>query len=380
MEPLRIVHVLPSLAVGGQERVALDLARRQLEEGHRVRVIALDPRAGGPVADALGAAGIATLAVPKLGPTIDPSLPLRLAWRLRGADIVHTHGPLALVYGATAGRLAGAAVVHTKHGADPGPLRRAAIRRAAASLVDAYVAVSEATAALARAHRDVSDARLVVVPNGVDLRRFGPDPRARAAVRRELGVPEGAWLVGTVGRLVDVKDQALLVRAASRAGHDLLLVGDGPERAALERLVAKLGAHSRVRFAGERADVPRLLAALDLFALTSRSEGLPLVLPEAMATGLPVVATRVGGVPQVVDDGETGFLVDPGDEPALVARLEDFAADPTRARAFGARARGVALARFSLGRMASAYEALYRSLVASRRAGREVMARSRSSS
>jgi glycosyltransferase involved in cell wall biosynthesis len=221
--------------------------------------------------------------------------------------------------------------------------------------------------------------KLQVIDNGIDLARFAPDARARAEARRELGVPDDAWVVGTVGRLVDLKNHALLVRALAPTGQHVVIVGEGPERAALEELVAALGVGARVCLAGRRADVPRMLTAFDVFALPSTSEGLPLVLPEAMATALPVVATRVGGVPQVVDEGVTGFLVPSQDEAALRDRLATLAADPGRARAFGARARELALERYSLERMWAAYRAIYER-VAARRRGSGFTARFRSSS
>jgi glycosyltransferase involved in cell wall biosynthesis len=370
MHRLTIAHVLPSFGVGGQERVALDLAGRQLALGHGVTAFSLAPPPDGPLAADFHAAGVATETVSK-GPRLDPTLVVRLAARLRrrGADVVHTHNPLALIYGAPAAALAGAAIVHTKHGENLDTGRQVLLRRAAATLVDAFVAVSETTAESARATRDVAPHKLSVVANGVDLARFGPDGAARAEVRRELGLAGDAWVVGTVGRLVDLKNQALLIRALAPTNQHLVLVGDGPERTALERLVAELGAAARVHFAGRRADVPRWLRAFDVFALPSRSEGLPLVVPEAMATALPVVATRVGGVPQVVDDGSTGFLVASEDEVALRDRLVELARDRERARAFGARARALALERYSLDRMSEAYLALYRGALAERRRG-----------
>ena len=382
METLRIAHVLPSFGVGGQERVALDLARTQLAEGHDVRVISLAPPPDGPIAAELRAAGVMSETVPKRGPRLDPTLPLRLALRLRRAhvDVVHTHNPLALIYGALAGKLAGAGVVHTKHGENLDSARQIVLRRAAARLVDAFVAVSETTAEHARATRDVDPRKLRVIPNGIDLGRFAPDGRARAEVRRELGVPEGAWVVGTVGRLVDLKNQALLLRALAPTGQHVVVGGDGPERASLERTIRELGVGDRMHLAGQRADVPRLLAAFDVFALPSTSEGLPLVLPEAMAMALPVVATRVGGVPQVVDDGVTGFLVASRDEAALREHLVALAADPARARAFGARARELALERYSLDRMWAGYRAIYQRVAARRQSAPTVTARFRSSS
>ncbi len=362
MRPLRIAHLLSSFLVGGQERVAHDLAARQRRDGHEVTVLAL-AAPDGPMAEELARAGVATRALVKRG-GFDPTLPARLAlFFVRShIDVVHTHNPQPLIYGAPASRLVGARAIHTKHGANLYGGRQLALIRLAARLVDAYVAVSEVTARVARERREVAEARLRVIENGIDLDRFHPDGAARASARAELRIPPDAWLVGTVGRLSPEKDQALLLRAAAPLLDEkarLVVVGDGAESGALEGLRRTLPAGRFIHLVGARRDVPRLLAALDAFALPSRSEGLPLVIPEAMATGLPVVATAVGGVPSVIDQGATGFLVPPGDEPALRERLAVLRADRALGRVLGARGRTVALERYSAERMARDYLALY---------------------
>ena len=356
-----IVHVLSSYGVGGQERVALDLAIGQRMRGHRVGVISLAPEPDGAMAKEFAEAGIEVGRVPKRG-GIDPTLVPRLARELRArrADIVHTHNPLPLIYGAPAARLVGAAAIHTKHGVNPGGRAHMLLRRAAAQLVHAFVAVSDTTAAQACAQRDMPVARLHTIPNGIRLGRYHPDPEARAAARVELGLGD-AWVVGTVGRLDDYKNQLMLVRAMApllSSRVRLVLVGDGPSRAAVEAAVAALPEPRWVVVAGRRMDVPKLLPAFDVFALSSKTEGLPLVVPEAMAVGLPIIATAVGGLPSVVDEGETGLLV-PVDELALRTAIERLAADPEATRAMGRRAREVALERYSHDRMVDAYLDLY---------------------
>ena len=358
---MSIVHVLSSYGVGGQERVALDLAIGQRARGHRVAVLSLAPPPDGAMADEFAQAGIEVGRVPKRG-GLDPTLVPRLARELRRreADIVHTHNPLPLIYGAPAARLAGARAIHTKHGVNPGSRGHRILRRAAAQLVHAFVAVSDTTAAQARQQHDMPLAKLHTIPNGIRLDRYAPDAAARAAVRAELQLGD-AWVVGTVGRLDRYKNQALLVRAMAPllSSHvRLVIVGDGDDRAEVEAAVAALPEPRWVVMTGRRMDVPRLVHAFDVFALSSRSEGLPLVVPEAMAAGLPVVATAVGGLPSVVDDGETGLLV-PVDEQALGAALARLERDRDLARAMGARAREVALARYSHDRMVEAYLELY---------------------
>ncbi len=363
--PRSIVHVLSSFGVGGQERVALDLADGQVRRGHRVAVISLAPPPDGPLAVEFKDAGVATYTIPK-GPGLDPTLTARVAWRLRRlrAEVVHSHNPLPLIYAAPAARLIGAVAIHTKHGQNPSSRGQIFLRQAAARLVSAFVAVSPGTAEQARKQRDCPAERLHVIPNGIRLERFRPDDAVRAATRAALGIPADAWVVGTIGRVDENKNQPLLVRAVAPLlgdrGH-VVIVGDGPARPALDAALAPLG--DRGHALGRRMDVDRLLPAFDVFALSSISEGLPLVVPEAMAAGLPIVSTRVGGLADVVDDGVTGLLC-PVDEAALRACLAELGADRARARQMGARGREVALSRYSAERMLDDYLALYEKALA----------------
>lgn len=364
------MHVLSSFGVGGQERVALDLAASQVRRGHRVVVVSLAPAPDGPLAAEFRTAGAEVVRVAK-GPGTDATLVPRLAWtfRRRHADVVHTHNPLPLIYGAPAARLAGAASIHTKHGLNPGSRGHRFLRRQAAKLVSSFVAVSTVTAQQARTQGDAPERRLVVVPNGIRLENFAPDAAARAAVRAELGIPADASVVGTVGRIDEFKNQTLLLAAIApllSARVHVVFVGDGPTRAALDAAVAALPTPGAAHVLGRRMDVARLLPAFDIFCLSSKSEGLPLVVPEAMAAGLPVISTAVGGIPAVVDEGETGFLTGV-DEGELRDRLRRLLDDPARARAMGARARAIALERYSAERMTDDYLALYERAVQEQR-------------
>jgi len=358
---LSIVHILSSFGVGGQERVALDLAIGQLARGHRVSVISLAPAPDGPLAAEFADAGVAVHRVPKHG-GLDPTLVPRLAIALRrlGAGVVHTHNPLPLIYGAPAARLVGARAIHTKHGVNPGSRAHRYLRRAAAQLTHAFVAVSDTTEAQAREQHDAPLDRLSTIPNGIRLDRYAPDAAARAAVRDELGLGD-AFVVGTVGRVDHYKNQAMLVGAMApllSPSVRLVIVGDGDHRPQVEDAIHELPDPSLVLMTGRRSDVPRVIQAFDVFALPSRSEGLPLVVPEAMSAALPIVATNVGGLPTVVDHMHTGFLVDV-DELQLRAALSVLVNDPPRAREMGMRARHVALSRYSHERMVDAYLALY---------------------
>jgi glycosyltransferase involved in cell wall biosynthesis len=201
------------------------------------------------------------------------------------------------------------------------------------------------------------------IPNGIPVSDYAPPPRAREEVRASLAIPGDAPTFVTVGRLQPQKDSKSLIEAFASErlrllGAHLLLAGDGELRRGLEGQASALGIGERVHFLGVRADIPRVLAAADVFVLASRYEGNPLTVMEAMAAGKPVLATAVGCVPELVSDC-AGLLVAPGDGPALEAAMVDLASDLTRARARGEAAALVARSRFDASVMASAYEKLY---------------------
>jgi len=366
-----IAHVLSSFGLGGQEKVALDLATRQRSAGHFVVAVSLAARPEGPLAAAFRNAGVRAETVAK-GDGVDASLPVRLAAFLREerTDVVHTHNPHALIYGAPAAGLARAAIVHTKHGANPDVPRRRWLRRVASTLVDACVAVTPALAALARRDQECNPALLHVIPNGIDMLRFAPREEARRRIRAELGIPEQAWVVGTVGRLAPEKDHGLLVDAMAPLLDErrhLVIVGDGPERGALEKRVAGTLRAPYVHLPGARSDVHEILAALDVFALSSKTEGLPLGLLEAMATALPVVSTAVGGIPDVIEHDVTGFLFRSGEKPALTKELLRLFASPELGKRVGETGRRAIANSHSLDTMAESYDALYRKVLRSHR-------------
>ena len=366
---MRIAHVLSTLNLGGQERVALDLARGQKNAGHDLLVIGLDT-ADGPLRSEFDAAKIAVRAVEKRPGGVDLGLSRRLLSTFAEYDIelVHTHNPQPLFYAALPARLSGRGLVHTKHGVNPSRARRRWIRRGLGHLVQGFVAVSEPTAEIARAGRECWPGALEVITNGTELARFGADLAHREAIRDELGIPRDAFVVGTIGRVYPEKAHPFLIESIADDLGDLfhlVIVGPGPDLERVAEKVALLRRPDAVHLTGMRRDVPELLTAFDVFALSSRNEGLPLVLPEAMATELPVVATSVGGVPDVVAEGETGFLVPFGDRSALRDRVRRLREGPALRARMGTRAREVALERYSAERMVTDYLNLYRRVLSS---------------
>lgn len=364
---MRIVHALASYEVGGGEMLALRLAGWQRRAGHDVSVVALD--AAGPLAERFEAAGVATQVVAKR-PGFDLTLFPRLSafFLRRRVDVVHTHNPQTLVYAAPAAKALWRGVVHTKHGEAADTGRRLGLRRAAATCVGAFVSVSADTDRFAREHGEAAPQKLHVVENGVELSLYVRDGALRRSARQELGWSEETFAIGAVGRLQPVKNYGLLLRAAAPLlgpERRLLLLGDGPERGSLEQLAGELGVTSQVHFLGYRSDVPRWLQALDCFAISSHTEGLPLVLIEAMASGLPAVSTAVGGIPAVLEG--CGVLVPEGDEEALRVALQSLADDPGRADELAAAGLERVRGRYAFAAMAERYEQIYRQALAARR-------------
>jgi glycosyltransferase involved in cell wall biosynthesis len=294
---------------------------------------------------------------------------LALALKDRGVSVVHTHNPHALIYGAPAARLAGAVAIHSKHGMNPDRQRRVWLRRAAARFVHAYVAVTPALKKAALESGDCEGSRITVISNGIDTARFAPNQAARSEVRREFAVPDDAWVACTVGRLAEEKDQALLLNAVEPLLDErrrLFIVGDGPLGPALRERISRMRGGRYVTMTGARTDVERLLAASDAFVLTSKTEGLPLVLLEAMATALPVVSSAVGGIPDVIEHRATGMLFAAGAVAPLTRQLDWLSTDGPLSRQLGRAARHQAVARYSVERMAAEYEALYANALWSR--------------
>ncbi|XYH97819.1 glycosyltransferase family 4 protein [Sorangium sp. So ce1128] len=369
--PARVAHVVLSLNVGGLERVVLRLLERTSRERFAPVVCALQEP--GALADELARLGV-PLVVLSRKPGLDPGLPVRLAAWLRreGIRLVHTHNPGPHLYGALAAGLARAAsfpgggggprVIHTKHGRNyPKQKRKVLVNRLAAALTDRVVAVSDDTRAVALEVERVDPAKVVTILNGVDPEVFRPGD-ARVA-RARLGLPASGYHVGCVARLSPEKDHATLLTAFARLREvrpdaHLTVVGDGPVRPALEQQAARLGLGGAVMFTGTRGDVAELLPAFDVFALASLTEGISLTLIEAASAGLPIVATRVGGNPEIVKEGETGLLVAPGSPEPLAAALEAIAVRDDRAEV-GMRGRARVIERFGIDRMVRAYEDLY---------------------
>lgn len=296
----------------------------------------------------------------------DPSLVWQLfrLFRRERPHIVHTHAWGTLVEGLVAARLARVpVVVHGEHGTLQLKPYQARAQRLAWSKVDRLLSVSSRLAERMAATTGYPLERIQVIRNGVDLARFTAVDRVEA--RRTLGMPQEVPAIGTAGRLVPVKNQALFIEALgdlARRGAPFvgIIVGDGPLRQALEERALAVGLRDRVRFLGHREDIERVYAALDVFVLSSASEGLSNTILEAMASGLAVVATQVGGADELIEDGTSGILVPPESPDSLASALNRIVCADTPLHALlGHRARQRAEAMFSLEGMIRSYEELY---------------------
>ncbi|MFZ5585543.1 MAG: glycosyltransferase [Thermodesulfobacteriota bacterium] len=362
MPTLPVMQLALSLKTGGLERLVLDLLRQGPEMGVDYSLCLLEEE--GDLAQQARDLGAPVFVLGKR-PGLDFSLVPRLRALMRrgGVRVLHSHNQAPGFYGGLAALWAGRPQVLTRHGASYGMDRSWRwVSALAAHLSRCTVCVGSDALAVARREDRLPARRLRLIYNGVDTELFKPDAALRAAARAELGLADAHKVVISVGRVSSEKDYATLLKALAvmPPAWRLVLVGDGPELENLRRLAAELDLGRRALLLGRRADVERLLAAADLFALSSLSEGVSVALLEAMAAGLPVVATRVGGTPEVVVEGETGLLLEPGLPHELALALQDALEDPRRATAWGAAGRRRVEERFSLRAMAAAYAALYR--------------------
>jgi len=364
---MKITHVVENLNRGGLERVVIDLALAQKTAGHDCRVVCLYEE--GLLAGELRAHGIAVDACAKgTGFDVRAVRRMRALFRSHRTEVLHSHNIIAHAYAALASRGLGVRrFLNTRHGrgvAPPGRLRLA-LYRLAMRWTDCVVAVCEAAKKNLAEHDRVPSAKLAVVPNGIHVERFAAaSPAAHATLAGILGTAPATEIIGCVGRLNWAKDLPTLIRAFAtlrRRGRDaaLALIGDGSLRAELTRLAADEGVADRVVFLGDRSDVRDLLPGLDVFAMSSVSEGYSIALLEASASALPIVATNVGGNAEIVGDGVSGRIVEPGDPARFADALEDVLADPARARAMGEAAIAWVHREGSVETMVARYQALY---------------------
>lgn len=385
--PRKVVHIITRLDRGGSARntmlTVMELDRAQFDPVVITGSAESCDAQGGPAATEENLRGLEKESIryhvlPSLVRPIHPWKDLLALWRLsrllrqERPAIVHTHTSKAGVLGRLAARAAAVpTVVHTPHGhVFYGHFGRLwswvflQLERALSRVTDWLIGLTEAER---RDHleRGVgSPERFAVIPSGIDLERFrrAREPRVGPEL---LGCPPGSIVVGSIGWLTNVKGHRVLVDAAAAVKRacpalHVVLIGSGDQREALERQARELGISDAVHLLGHREDVERCLAGFDCFVLPSFNEGMGRALVEAMASGLPVIASRVGGIPALIDDGINGLLVPAGDSGALAHAISLVIRDPERAVQLGRRAKAGIGSTFGIQAMVHAVEAVYR--------------------
>jgi glycosyltransferase involved in cell wall biosynthesis len=363
---VRIVHFVDRLTFGGLQTVVMDLCEAQRRQGHSVELALRNEGTNNPSAmERMAAAGVEVttpyqglrrhwLAVPH---TVIPALAKYL--KGRSYDVVHSHNPFSLHFVAPAARLARVRTVNTMHATAMIPRMakwEKAVYFGSAMLTNRTVSVHKESEATLRGYFPLPARKLAVVENGISLARYFAVPKRP---------PRPLITFGAVGRMTNVKNHRLLIDAfaAVRAKRDdirLRILGGGPREEELRQRAIELGVANDVELCAFRTDTSGFLSEIDVFCLSSDSEGLPMTLLEALAAGLPVVSTKVGGVPDVVAKTESGWLASPGDVAGYAAALEQAIADQDRATR-GERARKH-MEHYSVDRMAADYQRVYDSL------------------
>jgi glycosyltransferase involved in cell wall biosynthesis len=383
--PLRVLHIITRMIVGGaQENTMLSCALMDARGFESEILSGPETGAEGELHSECTRRDVRVVIEPGLVRRVAPHLDLAVIGRLVSFirngryDVVHTHSSKAGILGRIAARLARTRVIiHTVHGW--GFHRRqaahefsgyVALERWCARMCDALVVVGEADRAEGLALGIGRPAQYRLIRSGIEIEAYRDVNITRDEARRRIGLPLGAFVVGSVARLSEQKAPLDLIAAfeplaAAIPDAHLVIVGDGPLRAQVERRLSERGLTARVHLMGLRGDVPELLRAFDVFALASRWEGLPRVFPQAMAAGLPIVATRVAGAIDAVVPGVSGLLVEPGDMTAFSNSLLRLANDRPGARQMGAHG-AERVGEFSAARMVEQLAALYSDLAAAK--------------
>ena len=364
---MRITHFVENLNRGGLERVVIDLIGAQREQGHTCEVICLFER--GALAAELVDNGVPVHACGKRS-GLDFAAVARARAMLHRAPpaVLHTHNAVSHYHAVFAAiGLPITRVVNTRHGM--GGLRprgrRDHLYRYSMRFTHMVATVCEAARNDLVASGIVRPDKVVSVPNGIDTDAFAPaTPQAQQRLAIALGFPEHTRLIGSVGRLNWAKDQATLIRAYAKVQKRvpesaLVLVGDGSLKEQLATLAAAEGVAARVRFLGDRDDIPELLQGFCMFASSSTTEGYSIAIMEACAAALPTIATRVGGNAEIVRDGINGHLVEAGDAEALACAMVAVLEDTPRAQSMGLAARDWVMRHGSLRAMATRYAQVY---------------------
>lgn len=338
MKKKKILQLIDGLNFGGAEVLLVDLVRGIKESGNDVSV---GYSTHGPLEKRLLDLGVSYKRLPRLG-RIDPVLFIKMCQLIlrEKPDIVHTHLFKSDLHGRLAARLCGVpVVVSTSHNNDVWAKRfpLGHLYGFTAKLTDRVIAVSDEVREYQIRYTGISPEKIIVIENGVDVKRFANQENTRRAIRDELQIHADAPVIGIIGRLQPQKDHSNFLRAAVQIRKNLsearfLIVGDGPLCEELMAQAETLGLGSAVIFCGVRQDIPAVLAALDVLVISSKWEGLPVTLLEGLAARRPIASTAVGGVPNVVVDGESALLVPSEDSSALADAVLKILQNPSLAK------------------------------------------------
>ncbi len=381
---MKVLRIIARLNIGGPAvHVTFLTAGLNSEKYQSILVSGIVSEGEGDMSYFAYKHGVEPVIIPELGREIGLKNDLKALYRLiklirtEKPDIIHTHTAKAGTLGRIAAIMAGVPYkVHTFHGhvlhSYFGPLKTKffiLIERFLAKFTDKIIVISPLQ--FQELCYDIKIARpnkFAVIPLGFDLAQFLNSEIHRGKFRKELNIPEDILLVGIVGRLTAIKNHTLFLKSASKVLESVfnvkfIIVGDGELNTELKNLAIELGISDKVIFLGWREDMPVVYSDLDVVTLTSLNEGTPVTLIEAMASAKPVVATAVGGVPDIVSDGQTGIIVPSGDKEKFASAIVDLLLSPEKRKEFGINAREFVRTRFTKERLCADMDELYTSLI-----------------
>lgn len=364
---ITVAHVVLSLEIGGMETVIANIARNIDHDLYRLLIICVSTI--GPIGYELRNKGIKVIQLPRMPRIISFLYPKVLIDILRAekADILHCHSG-CWYKAAIAGKFAGVkGIIYTEHGRQvPDYKSTIFFDRAVSKITDYVVPVSKNLSNYFKKIIKIDSRKIYEINNGIDTDYFSPQKKDKELLEK-LGITDDALMIGNIARLAPVKDHIALIKAFALTEKHcpdirLLIIGDGPERANLEKLVTELNLSNKITLLGFRRNIKGILSVLDLFILSSISEGISITILEAMACGKPVIATDVGGNSEIIAEGVSGFLVPPKDIKAMAEKITFFYDDRSVGKSIGRRAREYVIGNFSVQEMTLNYEKLYREL------------------
>jgi sugar transferase (PEP-CTERM/EpsH1 system associated) len=363
MKPINVLHLIQGLKLGGLENVTLDLLNNLNKDHYKPSICCFDTL--GDLSNRIN--GNIKVHFLKRRQGIDYFYPFKLAKLLKKKkiQILHLHNSTAFFYGVIAGKLAGIpAIVYTEHARDVFPGFRVRVADKLLSyFTDKIIVVADYLKKNLIKHEKFNEKKISVIYNGIDSGEFNISAD-RQKKRKELDIDIKAPVVGIVARLDPIKNHACLIKAMKNVINKypdalLLIVGDGPINSELKEMVKDMALEKNIRFLGMRTDVHEILSVMDVFVLCSRSEGLSVTLLEAMSSGKAVVATRVGGTPELIEHDMEGLLVESDDREGLSGAILELLTHRSKAAKLGETARRKVEEQFSLVNMVKKYEEIY---------------------